>query len=60
MVYQKGHAHARAHTQEGKEWAKAKVIPLNFFYLQFPQNVGNTPLHFQGHLKYIFVTDWLY
>lgn len=33
MVYQKGHAHARAHTQEGKEWAKAKVIPLNFFYL---------------------------
>lgn len=35
----------RAHTRR-EEWAKAKVVSPNFFYLQSPQNVGNTPLYF--------------
>lgn len=48
------------HKEKGKDQAKAKVVSLSFFNIQFPQNVGNIPLHFQGHLKYIFVIDWLY
>lgn len=39
---------------------KGKSGSLSFFNIQFPQNVGSIPLHFQGHLKYIFVIDWLY
>lgn len=57
IAWLKGHAHTQG---KGKEQAKAKVVSLSFFNVQFPQNVGSIPLHFQGHLKYIFVIDWLY